>query len=90
MWTCKACPHFAMVYKRGVCSCPFPEWVPAGQDSCVRATHMNAMESAGYKMSEAQQITYQSVIKDNGDLSTQTITQSDTFKYFFYKASVGC
>jgi len=51
---------------------------------------MNAMESAGYKMSEAQQITYQSVIKDNGDLSTQTITQSDTCKYFFYKASVGC
>lgn len=41
-------------------------------------------------MSEAQQITYTSVIKDNGDLSSQTVTQSDTFKFFFYKAAIGC
>jgi hypothetical protein len=31
---------------------------------------MNELESNQYKLSEAQQITYNSVIKDNGDLST--------------------
>jgi meckelin len=51
---------------------------------------MNELESNQYKLSEAQQITYNSVIKDNGDLSSQTVTQSDTFKYFFYKAAIGC
>lgn len=73
IWQCRPCQHFAMTYRRGRCTCPFPEWVAAG-DSCVRASDMNELESNQYRLSEAQQITYQSIIKDNGDLTSQTVT----------------
>jgi hypothetical protein len=73
VWTCKPCPHFAMTYKNGRCECPFPDWSLAG-NTCVRSVDINDLEVNQYKLSEAQQITYNSVIKENGDLTSQTVT----------------
>lgn len=79
---------YAQTSPQWTCTCPTDEWT-ASADTCVSNADIASLSTL-YNIEYGRKITYYSVLDINNAITTQSLSYSDTFNYYYYDAAIGC